>query len=161
MALPLAAQESQKPSFSSPGDAAVVEGFVEIGDLGECGGCARSVARALGRVDGVARAVMTDEPVGVHVLIEEGAWVDATDLRQAVRDVGYSAASVWIRIHGALDRDHDAYRFGPEPPAPSFDVELGEGLEGAERECLGVLHFRAGPATPLLEACEPKAATID
>ena len=56
-----------------------------------CGGCTRSVQRALGRIDGVSRAAVTLRP-GVAMMTADSARVTASQIEAAIGALGYAAA---------------------------------------------------------------------
>lgn len=67
---------------------------VEITDLGACRGCAASIARAIAKLEGVLSAELHESEPRLLVAVAEGSTLDPEVLRQAVRDVGYTAGEI-------------------------------------------------------------------
>ena len=131
----------------------VIEGIVEVDDLGSCSGCANSVARALKRVDGVVEATLHDDPAGVALELSSTVEVDMSSLRQSVRDVGFDVGAIWLRIEGEIQPHGDGHVLAPRSSWNRFEIEIGEHLENRVGPCVAVLKWRDAGALPLLTAC--------
>jgi copper chaperone CopZ len=125
---------------------------VEITDLGSCTGCVGGITRAMKRIDGVVDVVLEEEGT-IRVTAEDGIWIDPDDLRNIVRNAGYTAGTVASVCRGTLAKKEEQAFFAAASAADeaSLPVEDPEGLisEGPHRTGpLRVHRLVADPRSP-------------
>jgi copper chaperone CopZ len=102
---------------------------VEITDLESCTGCSGSITRAMKRLDGVVDAALEEEST-IRVTTEDGVWIDPAELRDIVRNVGFTAGTIGSICRGTLAKQEEQVFFtaASAPGEASQAVEDPEGL---------------------------------
>ena len=128
---------------------------VEITDLGDCTGCVGGITRAMKRIDGVVDAAL-EEPSTIRVTAEDGTWIDPGELRDIVRNVGYTAGTVVSVCRGTLVRKEDRVFFtaASAPDEESLAVEDPEGLISEAVTARAHFVSTESSSTPVLRAID-------
>lgn len=102
---------------------------VEITDLGSCTGCAGGITRAMKRIDGVLDAALEEGGV-IRVTTKDGIWIDPGELRDIVRNAGYTAGTVASVCRGTLAKKEGRVFFTASSASDeaSLAVEDPDGL---------------------------------
>jgi copper chaperone CopZ len=125
---------------------------VEITDLGSCFGCAGGITRAIKRIDGVVDAALEEDTI--RVTAEDGVWIDPDELRDIVRNAGYTAGTVGSVCRGTLAKQGEGVLFTAASSADEASLEV-EDPEGLISEAVTVrAHFVTtdSSTTPVLQA---------
>jgi copper chaperone CopZ len=97
---------------------------LEIEDLGGCAGCAGGIVRKLEKLEGVMAASLDAEKAVIRVVVEPGVWLEMEELRDLVRNVGYTAGRIELRSSGHLEVEGGQVLF--------FPASLGDGVVVAD-----------------------------
>lgn len=128
---------------------------VEITDLGSCTGCVGGITRAMKRIDGVVDAAL-EEGSTIRVTAEDGIWIDPDQLRDIVRNAGYTAGTVASVCRGTLARREGRALFtaASAPEEASLTVEDPEELISAAVTARAHFVSTESSATPVLRAID-------
>mgnify|MGYP002624612936 FL=1 len=142
-------------SAATPTDSSFQGATVEITDLGDCAGCAGGIVRAMKRIDGVVDAAL-EEGGTVRVTAEDGTWIDPSELRDIVRNVGYTAGTVTSVCRGILEKEEGRVFFDPAAATDetSLAVEDPEGLISEAVTVRAHFVFADSSPTPVLLAID-------
>ena len=128
---------------------------VEITDLGGCTGCVGGITRAMKRIDGVIDAALVEGST-IRVTAEDGIWIDPDELRDIVRNVGYTAGTIASVCRGTLAKKEGRAVFtaASAPDEASLAVEDPEGL--ISEAVTARAHFVSTDSspTPVLQAID-------
>ena len=116
-------------AVAAPTEGSFQGATVEITDLGGCTGCVGGITRAMRRIDGVVVAAL-EEGSTIRVTAEDGIWIDPDELRDIVRNVGYTAGTVASVCRGTLAKKEGRAFFtaASAPDDASLVVDDPEGL---------------------------------
>jgi len=122
---------------------------VEITDLGSCTGCVGGITRAMKRIDGIVDAAL-EEGSTIRVTAEDGIWIDPDELRDIVKNAGYTAGTVVSVCRGTLAKQEGRAFFIAASPAEgaSLAVDDPEGLISGDVTARA--HFVSTDSSPKL-----------
>jgi copper chaperone CopZ len=128
---------------------------VEITDLGSCTGCVGGITRAIKRIDGVVDAAL-EEGGTIRVTAEDGTWIDPDELRDIVRNAGYTAGTVTSVCRGTLARKEGRAFFTATsaPDEASLAVEDPDELISEPVTARAHFVFTGSSSTPVLRAID-------
>jgi copper chaperone CopZ len=120
---------------------------IEITDLGSCTGCVGGITRAMKRIDGVVDAAL-EEGSTIQVTAEDGVWIDPDELRDIVRNAGYTAGTVASVCRGTLAKKEGRAFFtaASAPEEESLAIEDPEEL--ISEAVTGRAHFVSTDSSP-------------
>jgi copper chaperone CopZ len=104
----------------------------------DCASCAESLPKVLARMRGVESAAMDDKAGLVTVKLKTGNKVALEDLRDKLKQAGYTPGDARIHATGALVSEEGKWRFQPAGLSRSYAVALPDAWKPAADQAVEV-----------------------
>lgn len=118
----------------------------QFGGIG-CTSCASSLEKSLGRMRGVKAVTVDLERSFVRLELEPGNRVSVEELRDRIKNVGFTPGNADVKVSGTLLGNEGAWRIEAKPPGVIYDLRFEkEPARLSEREGKPVIVLGAVPA---------------